>query len=711
MSDESAPSLRARAIVVAGFGLAALVLQLPIFARSFLILDEGYVMSIAAAINRGDVAYRDINVDAPFPGSFYVLAGWFQAFGTSVYSSRLLAMGLFVTFTMALLWLALEMVSRRTACVLGVLLLCYRIWAFPLWHTYGYQALSLTLVTLAMATTATAMRRGSLAMVSVAGAFAGAGVLCKQDYGLAVTGVLGIVLLLSGGTPLPATGTRRLRAAVQFAGGAAVVLVPAFLALLIAGALPGLWEQSVRVPFAGAHGSSYPDLPPLRGLFGQSPGFRDNIAHYFPAVVLSFRWVDVTRSYLFAHTPFWDMTVTWLFYLPVFAWPLAALSIGLPSAYRLVRGRPLRHDALRILLVAHGLAFLAAFPRPRDWAHLMMIISPTFVLVALALDHAWQRLPRVAAAALGGGVALALAVLAVVSIRLGVDLREQNPWYLTNARAQIYTDAPHGALIEDILPYLDAAAPPGAPIPVYPTHPMLGFMADRMPVAGFYIVWPFQTADRDDRLIDALERQHVSTVLYGFSQFSHLGSFEQNAPRLFEYLATHFEIARVFSRELWGPYFGALRRRETPAGVSILDALPAGGPGSRALWPFTTVLTAPVGTTAAPVVTTVDVAVPAQGSPRLEFGYSTHPDRWQDFAIGPVTFTLQAGAQGETTLFQQTIDPSHRIDERHWFDASVSLAPYAGTTVRLRFVTQADTVPASPERVAGWRDPRVVVTP
>jgi hypothetical protein len=68
-------------LAVAG---ATLLVQLPIFDRGIFLLDEGYMLQLADAINRGKVLYRDVNVDAPFPGAFYLLAAWFRLAGTSV---------------------------------------------------------------------------------------------------------------------------------------------------------------------------------------------------------------------------------------------------------------------------------------------------------------------------------------------------------------------------------------------------------------------------------------------------------------------------------------------------------------------------------------------------------------------------------------------------------------------------------------------------
>src|SRR5262249_58996241 len=66
---------RSELLLYLAAGLAALAVQLPIAAHWLSLLDEGYLLAIADALNRGKLLYRDVYVDAPFPRAFYVPAG------------------------------------------------------------------------------------------------------------------------------------------------------------------------------------------------------------------------------------------------------------------------------------------------------------------------------------------------------------------------------------------------------------------------------------------------------------------------------------------------------------------------------------------------------------------------------------------------------------------------------------------------------------
>src|SRR5713101_1371065 len=90
------------ALLTLGVGLAALAVQLPIYDRWLSLLDEGYILALADEVNRGKLLYRDVYVDAPLPGAFYLVAAWFRVAGTSIWSSRLLAVALFALLAMLL---------------------------------------------------------------------------------------------------------------------------------------------------------------------------------------------------------------------------------------------------------------------------------------------------------------------------------------------------------------------------------------------------------------------------------------------------------------------------------------------------------------------------------------------------------------------------------------------------------------------------------
>ncbi len=97
------------------------------------------------------------------------------------------------------------------------------------------------------------------------------------------------------------------------------------------------------------------------------------------------------------------------------------------------------------------------------------------------------------------------------------------------------------------------------------------------------------------------------------------------------------------------------------------------------------------------------------------------PNAWLRLSIGvepaawwidsaPVLFRVELQDEGGATydLVRRVLDPAHRALDRRWFDVDVDLSILAGTTARLRFVTEPaerdDTRPSLPL----WGDPRIV---
>jgi hypothetical protein len=207
---------------------------------------RGYI--VADDINRGKVLYRDIYIDAPFPGAFYLLAGWFRLIGPSIWASRLPVIAAFTILVICVTRIASVVLPRAGALAIAVVIVCYRVWAFPHWQVYNYSPIAAASLTVAVVLLLAWIERPERAFLAIAGALAGIGILCKQDYGFGVTGALGLFLLVTPMLRGAAEGrarptARRLRyvlPAVQFTLGLAIVVGPALGLLAWAGALGGL---------------------------------------------------------------------------------------------------------------------------------------------------------------------------------------------------------------------------------------------------------------------------------------------------------------------------------------------------------------------------------------------------------------------------------------------------------------------------------------
>lgn len=696
-----------------GVALAAAAFTLPIWNRWFALLDEGYILEIADEINRGKVLYRDVNVDAPFPGAFYLLAAWFRIAGASIASSRVLAIAGFSLYVTALFRIARSLLSRRAALLFVGFLLCYRVWAFPHWHIYSYSLVAAALAVVGVATALRALRRDSMALLGAAGLALGAAAMCKQDYGLAVAGTTGLALLLIG-----ALGARsrlaRLAPAAAFSLGLAAVLLPSLAAFAWAGALGDLVRQAILVPLSGALGFHYTRLPALWPLFSQDPALRAEIGSYFPSILATLWWYpcpgcwasELSRGWLYQSTAFWDATLKLVYWAPLGA-ALTAAALWLPRAIRTRREPASSERRGEMLLLACAGGFLLAFNRPRDWVHLMMVTPPAALVGAVLLARSRRRLRGRGRVLLAAAPVSALAALAIVTLALMGDLRRRIDWWIGWPRGGAYIDAQNGPVIEDALGWVQRSTEPGEPLPVYPVQPMLGFLAGRESAGGFHVIWPVQAPERDRRIIADFERRRIGHVVYSLSQYAHLGRFQENAPQLFDYLVDHFEIAAVFSRVPNGPLLLGLERRRPGPGRPLADE-PATVTGAGWMrWPFGRVLAQIPGATAR-----LALRLPA-GPVRLELSFGVDPDRWLDVRGGPFTFRAavapEAGAPRE--LLRRRIDPRWRVADRRWHPAALDLSRWAGRRIEVRLRIEAAGPGSPPDAaVAGWLEPRLVPT-
>lgn len=712
MTTPSRPGGRV-ALALAVFVLA-FASQLPFFDRWFGLLDEGYVLSIAEDVRGGALLYRDVTVDAPFPAAFHLLAWWFGVAGTSIRASRWLAVTGFAVFATALALVARAVLSGRATAAFVVVLLAYRVLAFPHWQAYSYSLLAATAAATAAAVLLGAARTRSLARLGLAGLVAGVAIAARQDLGVAVTTTLCLLVLA-----LPWLDVPRPRAAEAVApalafGSGAMVVVVAILGWFAAhGALKAMIEQTVIFPLTAVTTLRYPALPSLWPVFGQDTALRAEVSSYLPPIITTLWWnpcptcmlSNLGRGIVWQRTWLWDLLLKLCFWAPLVA-VLVATARWLPAARRGDRDTA---STPRLLVLALAAGFLLAFNEPRDWVHLMMVCPPHLLLMAVLVSDLDRRISALAARRLRLAAGAAVATLAAVALALVVDLRRVVAYPMPTPRADVFADPMNGPVVEDVLAWVEEHVPPHAPLPVFPSQPMIGFLAGRPALAGYHVIGPLHGQERDARLISALEAEDVGHVVYSVLQGSHAGRFQDNAPALFEALVARYEIERVFSRDVLGPILLGLRRREPATPGTRLRSLAYPTEGGRwETWPFDAVLTQPVGDAHAPSVQRMSLEVPLTES-LLRLAAGVNPEQWFGNPTGPVTWTLGLEGEGDeppSTLWRGTLDVRESVADRGWRPFEVDLSAQAGHPVVLTFTVESAAPIAA--GFAGWRDPTFV---
>jgi 4-amino-4-deoxy-L-arabinose transferase-like glycosyltransferase len=697
--------------------VAAVIFQLPIFDRWLALLDEGYVLQIADDINRGRILYRDVVVDAPFPLSFELLAAWFRIFGTSVFSSRLLAVLFFALYASSFYCLSREVLRRTHALLFVWLILCYRLWAFPHWQFYSYSLVAASLALVAAATLAASLRRESVWLRFLGGIFLGMAIAAKQDYGAMVSIAFGLLLLLLPwlqGPGRPKLGSALLPA-FQVTLGAFLVVLPIAAFFAWHGALPAMIQQTVIFPFSVMSEFDYTRLPDIRPFFSQDPALRHQIGSYFPSLPATLWWKNcegclvsgIGTSSLYTATPLIDIA------LKLFYWsPLAIVCVaGGATGLRVWRERGAEMRARtrgQLVVMTLALGFLAAFNKPRDWVHLMMIYPPILLALAMLAGNFLERASLPVARVATFLLAVAVVVVSAASFAMMIDLRRSFDYPLGGPRGFVFADRLNGPLVAEVLDWQREAVAPGVPLPVYPTQPAIAFLSERETAGGFHVIWPMQGGDRDATIIADIERRGVDHLVFSISQWGHLGSFEATAPDLYRYLVENFEIRRTFSREIYGPILVALERSSETPPTGSGDSPLVSDLFTTRNWPFAEIQSQVVGSEENSELVRFSLSTSFRQA-TLEGSVGINPDRWFGPPAGPFDFIIEIeeGLQ-RRVLLRKRIDPRRDVEDRHWHPFAVDLTPYAGHATDLLFRIDAPPLQENPQNLAGWKDLRFI---
>src|SRR5690606_5375700 len=365
------------------------------------------------------------------------LALWQRLTEPSIAGSRWLATLLFAVYAATLFRVSREALPRAWAFGFVVLLLCYRVWAFPHWQIYSYSMVAATLAVIAAALVCGAVRARSNARLLVAGIAAGAAIMSKQDYGGATSLLLTVALAVLPwlDRERPTTVASALTPPFLFMLGGALVVLPYLGWFAAHGALDEMIQQTIVFPFSVMSSFEYPRLPDPWPLFGRDPELRAGIGNYFPSILATLWWNDCPGCWmerlgaggsLYQRTAFWDVTLKLVFWAPIAFCAIAAVAwLGL-AAHELRRdGAVSAASRGRILVLALAVGFLLAFNPPRDWVHLMMVYPPALLVGVVLAYQLACALPRVVAGALRVVLVGATAALLLVTLALMDDLRRR----------------------------------------------------------------------------------------------------------------------------------------------------------------------------------------------------------------------------------------------------------------------------------------------
>ncbi|MHB9034161.1 MAG: hypothetical protein ACYC6L_14065 [Anaerolineae bacterium] len=246
------------------FCLSALYIGLGI-TRALNIYDEGLILYDAQRVLWGQVPYRDFWT-VYSPGQFYILAGLFKVFGSTILVERIWD----TLFRAALALAGFAIVRRLSSGFFGLLAwLLISVW-LGFYEFYGYPvyiALFLIIISILALLGVTRSIHPRRTMFW-AGLTLGAAALFRHDfgvYGLLTEVVVFTPLVLTGIIALPDTsrGKSLVTLGVPYIVGAALLVVPAVVLLLVAVPFQTLWYDLITFTtqvFPLVRALPYPEL-------------------------------------------------------------------------------------------------------------------------------------------------------------------------------------------------------------------------------------------------------------------------------------------------------------------------------------------------------------------------------------------------------------------------------------------------------------------
>jgi hypothetical protein len=713
-------------------GLLAFVFQLFFFDRWTNFMDEGHMLLFADLIAKGGELYRDATV-YPLPGSFYFLAGLFRLFEPSILLSRWVVVIQFSAFVALATALMARTAPPRFVAVGVLCLLLYRVWAFPNWHMYSYSTSALLVLLASTLALLEFIDTEETSWLLLSGLLFGLGVLCKQDYGAAVLLASTALLAAHVRTRLaPGRGFWSLLA--MFLAPAAAVGAATGIYFYARGILPDLLRFTVLNHFVGMSEYEYRSFPPLFPLFEQDPTLRSPVGvwAFLPAIWMTVYSAGMMSGFLYDKTAVIDGVLKLYYYLPLIAVPLGLFALW-QRRTRLDHERT-RHTTmawLALLLLAASCTLLVWLNKPQDYLHLAVLYWPLLCLLPGTLDRCQRKRPVLFRTICAAAFAPAL-LLVLHTGHLAWLLRTVHSEELPLARAGIRVTPGQARSVGSLIDYIQTRTAPGEAIGVFPYSPMVHFLADRPgPDRTGYILWPFpELANRDRRIIDAMERDQTRLVVMDFIDIQDFPPMREYAPELFEYLVENFVLDRVFTDDEVLPRKLATfqRERATEEGAPVLPSQFSGStlaieteslppdpvPPERwsefvgeELWPLRRVVALRPSVQESSTILALPLIVPPGTVLRSAVG--VHPAYWDVFPQSWVRFDFSLrNDAGRELLFRRQLDPTRNPDDRGWFEFEVDLGRWAGQRIELEFSTQCEIERERGKLMAGWAVPYLV---
>ncbi len=517
------------------FAALALLLQLPIYNRSIVPMDEGHLASVALWLQKGKYLYLDLHTGI-FPGIYYFTNFLFSVFGNDLVVTRWAEVATNISITLCL-WLAGLRVMRPVfAAIAPLLYLAIIPVSFPVLAMFNYSSFSLALSMAAFLFLLRYLDMGTTRDALILGMLLACAVITKQNFGLFTFITCGIALLAGrSGSALEDRAVSK--SLVPVAAGGIVVTAIVVGYFVATDTFMDLIYSTV-IKLGGDQLDSYNN--PIPPIFGPHP-ISDSkfIFLYSPPHV--FNAMLHNEPVLGMHvTPAIHSAAIRLSYgIPLLVLFLGPILVAL--TWRGESTRQKRRTAISVLFAL--LFFLGIFPSA-IWSHLAFVLPPTLLLGGLLIDRADRAIARFTGAGVfvwRGVWAIALLLVSIGGTQVSLDVKRWHPEPMGVPRASLYVSAGQAEIYRSAMRFIEECAPDGEAIFVAPYMPVVYFLADRMNPTRYDLTIP---GDVDGNLIVVgLEQSRTRCIVYDPVMYPEFPPFHELFPEAALYIQRNYRYA------------------------------------------------------------------------------------------------------------------------------------------------------------------------
>ena len=521
------------------WALLAVAVQMPLYDRSIVPMDEGHLLTTADAMLNGRHLYVDIHTGI-FPGIYLITSALLGLFGHEVLVTRWAAVGVNVVTVVALFQIGRYFMSLRWASLAPLLHLILIAMAFPVLSMFNYSTVAVAFGLVALWCLLRYFEDGKVGDAVLLGLFIAAAALTKQNFGALIFLSLFIALIWNRKDSVLSSRNWLHILFPIAASGAALTLAVIFY-FLFEGSLPALFDSTILSIVDSQFENFNNPIPPL---FGPHPTEDGRFLFLYTPPTLFNALLQGEEFVGLKVTP-WvrSISIRASYGIPILAMGMSLFFLIFPTRKADHRTRRASRSAILFAVIFS----LGIFPSA-IWSHLAFVTVPILLLLGFCADRIETSL---ASRSFGLSVGLwrtTVGLLALLATGAGIysalAVMRWNPEALDLDRARgLYVSPRSHSLVTGAVKYLDQCARPGEPVLILPDIPILYFLADRPNPSPFDLAIPGAVDGR--MIVIRSEEAGIRCAVVNPKIYPEFPALSEIYPRVHNYLSQGFQTVEI----------------------------------------------------------------------------------------------------------------------------------------------------------------------